>query len=239
MNSTLASIMENNTPKFTKKVVEGNAKERLETMPRYLDLIFRSSLKSLNPKVKLNYLGYRKCTPEEEFQKMVLTDTGKAQYDIASSDIYLVEYQFEYGGKTFSRYIYLPYADDANIIHISGTKYHIVPVLSDTVISPSHKELFVRLLKNKLIFKSHLRDFVKDGKRDELMAYLKEKDIGTIIHYPIPPHLSEAYQSLGYHKGDLPIAEAYADEVLSIPMYNGMTEEEQTYVIGALNAFRP
>ena len=113
MNSTLASIMENNTPKFTKKVVEGNAKERLETMPRYLDLIFRSSLKSLNPKVKLNYLGYRKCTPEEEFQKMVLTDTGKAQYDIASSDIYLVEYQFEYGGKTFSRYIYLPYADDA------------------------------------------------------------------------------------------------------------------------------
>ena len=91
MNSTLASIMENNTPKFTKKVVEGNAKERLETMPRYLDLIFRSSLKSLNPKVKLNYLGYRKCTPEEEFQKMVLTDTGKAQYDIASSDIYLVD----------------------------------------------------------------------------------------------------------------------------------------------------
>ena len=97
---------------------------------------------------------------------MVLTDTGKAQYDIASSDIYLVEYQFEYGGKTFSRYIYLPYADDANIIHISGTKYHIVPVLSDTVISPSHKELFVRLLKNKLIFKSHLRNFVKDGKRE-------------------------------------------------------------------------
>lgn len=75
--------------------------------------------------------------------------------------------------------------------------------------------------------------------REALIDYLNKKEIGTIIHYPIPPHLSEAYQSLGYHKGDLPIAEAFADEVLSIPMYNGMTEEEQTYVIGALNAFRP
>ena len=80
---------------------------------------------------------------------------------------------------------------------------------------------------------------IRTEHREALIDYLNKKEIGTIIHYPIPPHLSEAYQSLGYHKGDLPIAEAYADEVLSIPMYNGMTEEEQTYVIEALNAFRP
>lgn len=80
---------------------------------------------------------------------------------------------------------------------------------------------------------------IRTEHREALIDYLNKKEIGTIIHYPIPPHLSEAYQSLGYHRGDLPIAEAYADEVLSIPMYNGMTEEEQTYVIGALNAFRP
>ena len=152
MNNVLASIMDNSTPKFTKQVVDGNAKEQLEVMPAYLDSIFRSSLKSLSPKVNLKYLGWRKCTPEEEFQKMVLTDNTKSQYDIASSDIYLTEYTFEFEGRQFSRYIYLPYANDANLIHISGTKYHIVPVLSDTVISPSHKELFVRLLKNKLPF---------------------------------------------------------------------------------------
>lgn len=166
MNNVLASIMDNSTPKFTKQVVDGNAKDQLEFMPAYLDSIFRSSLKSLSPKVNLKYLGWRKCTPEEEFQKMVLTDNTKSQYDIASSDIYLVEYTFEFEGRQFSRYIYLPYANDANLIHISGTKYHIVPVLSDTVISPSHKELFVRLLKNKLIFKSHLRNFVKDGRKE-------------------------------------------------------------------------
>ena len=71
----------------------------------------------------------------------------------------------------------------------------------------------------------------------ELKEYLEKKEIGTIIHYPIPPHLSEAYQYLGYQEGAFPITEQYAKEVLSLPMYNGMTEEEQTYVIEALNAF--
>lgn len=75
--------------------------------------------------------------------------------------------------------------------------------------------------------------------RDELADYLKERGIGTIIHYPIPPHLSEAYAYLGKRRGDFPIAERYADEVLSLPMYNGMTEEEQRYVIDAVNEWEP
>lgn len=73
--------------------------------------------------------------------------------------------------------------------------------------------------------------------RDELMNFLADKEIGTLIHYPIPPHLSEAYAYLGYQKGDFPITERYADEVLSLPMYNGMTEEEQQHVIQAINDF--
>ncbi|MBQ0036979.1 MAG: DegT/DnrJ/EryC1/StrS family aminotransferase [Firmicutes bacterium] len=79
---------------------------------------------------------------------------------------------------------------------------------------------------------------VKDNKRDKLIEYLKENDIGTIIHYPIPPHLSKAYKHLGYKVGDFPIAERYANEVISIPMYNGITKEEQDYVIEKLNSFK-
>lgn len=74
--------------------------------------------------------------------------------------------------------------------------------------------------------------------RDRLKAYLEEKGIGSIIHYPIPPHLSEAYGYLGYKKGSFPKTEHCADTVLSIPMYNGMTVEEQNYVIEAINAFK-
>lgn len=73
--------------------------------------------------------------------------------------------------------------------------------------------------------------------RDELMKYLEERGIGTIVHYPIPPHLAEAYQCLGHHEGDFPITEHLAKTVLSIPIYNGMTKEEQDTVIDALNQF--
>ena len=73
--------------------------------------------------------------------------------------------------------------------------------------------------------------------RDKLIDYLNDKDIGTIIHYPVPPHLQECYKYLGHKKGDYPITERLAETVLSIPMYNGMTEEEQEYVIRAINDF--
>lgn len=73
--------------------------------------------------------------------------------------------------------------------------------------------------------------------RSAMIKYLKERGIRTIIHYPIPPHLSEAYRYLGYKVGDYPVTEKYADTVLSIPIYNGYTEEEQTYVINNINDF--
>ena len=78
---------------------------------------------------------------------------------------------------------------------------------------------------------------IRCEKRDELMNYLEENQIGTIIHYPIPPHLSEAYRYLNIREGALPVTEKYAKTVLSIPLYNGMTEEEQAYVIEKINAF--
>lgn len=75
-------------------------------------------------------------------------------------------------------------------------------------------------------------------RRDELQDYLRQHEIGTLIHYPIPPHLSEAYRYLGKKRGDYPIAEKYANEVLSLPMYNGMTVDEQSEVIETINQFK-
>ena len=74
--------------------------------------------------------------------------------------------------------------------------------------------------------------------RQRLIDYLNQKEIGTIIHYPIPPHLSEAYAYLEMEKGSLPVTEYLAETVLSLPMYNGMTDEEQDYVIDVLNSFK-
>ena len=74
--------------------------------------------------------------------------------------------------------------------------------------------------------------------REKFIEYLRSKEIGTIIHYPIPPHLSEAYAYLGFKKGDFPITEDFADTVLSLPLYNGMTDKEQDYVIDMINDYK-
>jgi len=79
---------------------------------------------------------------------------------------------------------------------------------------------------------------IKVNNREQLIDYLNNKGIGTLIHYPIPPHLSEAYKYLNIQKGELPITEKYANEVLSLPLYNGMTNDEIDYVINTVNNWR-
>lgn len=78
---------------------------------------------------------------------------------------------------------------------------------------------------------------IRTERRQELIDYLNQREVGTIIHYPIPPHLSEAYQYLNICGGSLPVTEHYAETVLSIPLYNGMSEDEQDFVIEAINTF--
>lgn len=79
---------------------------------------------------------------------------------------------------------------------------------------------------------------VRCRERDRLAEYLGENGISTNKHYPIPMHLQGAYKDLNIPRGALPIAEEISATQLSIPMYYGMTEEEISYVIGKLNAFR-
>jgi dTDP-4-amino-4,6-dideoxygalactose transaminase len=74
--------------------------------------------------------------------------------------------------------------------------------------------------------------------REAFMNYLSEHEIQSLIHYPIPPHLQEAYADLGYKVGDFPISERLAKRVLTLPLYNGMTQEEMDYLIQTINNFK-
>lgn len=78
---------------------------------------------------------------------------------------------------------------------------------------------------------------VESDQREKFQNYLLEKGIATQIHYPIPPHLANAYNYLGYKQGDFPITEKYASQILSLPLYEGMTSEEIKYVVDIINEY--
>jgi dTDP-4-amino-4,6-dideoxygalactose transaminase len=78
---------------------------------------------------------------------------------------------------------------------------------------------------------------IRHEKRDALKGWLAENGIATGIHYPIPIHLQEAYRDLGHKKGDFPITEAYAEQILSLPMYPNLTAQTVEYVAKMVREF--
>ena len=78
---------------------------------------------------------------------------------------------------------------------------------------------------------------VPGGRRDALRAFLTERGVGTQIHYPVPIHMQEAAQFLGYRQGDLPVTERVANEVLSLPCYAELTDAMIDRVASEVRAF--
>jgi dTDP-4-amino-4,6-dideoxygalactose transaminase len=80
---------------------------------------------------------------------------------------------------------------------------------------------------------------VRVAERDAVMKHLTAANIGTGIHYPIPLHLQQAYTSLGYKPGDFPVAERASSEILSLPLFPGITADQQRRVVHELTKCLP
>ncbi|NLU50227.1 MAG: DegT/DnrJ/EryC1/StrS family aminotransferase, partial [Syntrophomonadaceae bacterium] len=75
---------------------------------------------------------------------------------------------------------------------------------------------------------------IKSDERQDLQNILARRGIGTLIHYPIPPHLQSAYTDLGYRLGDFPITERLAHQVLSLPLWPQLTDGQMRLIVDAL-----
>ena len=107
-------------------------------------------------------------------------------------------------------------------------------------------ELYNRLLDGTQIVTPFEPDYSKSvfhlyvilsGERDKLQDYLWNKGIHTGLHYPLPVHLQIAYKSLGYKRGDLPVTEATADSLLSLPIYPELEDSNIEYICTSIKKF--
>jgi dTDP-4-amino-4,6-dideoxygalactose transaminase len=88
--------------------------------------------------------------------------------------------------------------------------------------------------QNRHIFHQYV---IRVPERDRLRQFLTEEGIGTDIYYPLPLHLQESYSFLKYRRGDLPNSEKASEEVLALPIYPELTEDQQTLVVERMRAF--
>lgn len=78
---------------------------------------------------------------------------------------------------------------------------------------------------------------IRTAQRDDLQRHLAANGVGTQVHYPIPPHLSKAYAGSGWKRGDFPLAEKFADEVLSLPIGPHVSAEQVDFVCAQVRSF--
>lgn len=141
--------LEANTVKLNQDIVQGLAVKHMKDVERYISEVFDSLAQSFPPGLK--YHGCKRCTPEEEWREATRKRNNRCTFDVARSDLYLMRYDFSYnGGPIWSRYLYLPFVSRGGIIHISGARFGITPILADRVISIGLNNVFLRLIKAKI-----------------------------------------------------------------------------------------
>jgi len=148
---SLLKPQSDSVPHLNESLCRGLAVQHMKELEAYIDPIYRSVAQDFPPGLK--YLGCRRCDPIEEYKVVSRDRGGKRTFDVARSDVYLMEFKFRYHDEEpISKFIYLPFVGQAATIHLSGSKYVISPILADQVISVGLNGVFVRLQKAKLTF---------------------------------------------------------------------------------------
>ncbi|HEY7337729.1 MAG TPA: DegT/DnrJ/EryC1/StrS family aminotransferase [Bryobacteraceae bacterium] len=111
----------------------------------------------------------------------------------------------------------------------AASRYRELLLGTEAAITPPYEPAWAKAVYHLFV--------VRVRNRDEFMAHLASAGIGTGIHYPIPLHLQKAYQSLGYRKGDLPVTEKAAEEIVSLPLFPQLRADQQGRVVDEALSF--
>ncbi len=157
------------TPRINPDIANGLATKHMSNVENYIDDVFRAVSRDFPE--GLQYAGFQRCTPAEEYAFATNKRSNKRTYDTARSDIFLIKCFFKFNGELLPpRFIYLPFVNDGSFINISGSRFTISPVISDKVISLGLSNVFVRLLRDKLTFERMPHNVIFNGSRETVQV---------------------------------------------------------------------
>jgi len=159
---------------FNPDFMDGIAQLMVPKAPEFLDAIIKNNIKRLPENIGLEYHGWRRLSPNEEYISQFNSSVRKDGVDIAKNTLYKVEYLFTYKGEEIRREILLPYVERGGIMKLSGTTYAIVPVLTEYVISATLSEVFIRLMKDKIITKRVDKNVLVIKEEDDMIKAEKK-----------------------------------------------------------------
>ena len=165
LNRPFQKMVEDLTTPWNSSIMNVLSTEMVKDVMGYLDKIVGSAMLSLNREIKLEYTGYKKLTPDEEFKVVSADGEKKKEYDFGRSDVRMVRLFFDFEGEPITpKNLYIPFVDEHGILHISDTKYLNIPVLSDTIVSPTSRNIFTRLLRDKVTFERESKVVLLNGR---------------------------------------------------------------------------
>ena len=154
MDSLLASVMNEEAPKANRAILRGITVEQMKHFPQSIDDIWKTVAKDFPPQVK--YLGWRHCTPEEEYTNDPRPRVGAGrEVDVAPNDITMAHYRLGFvhpDGKMEElppTYLFLPFVGPGGLLALSGAQWAFSPMLGDQVLSFEKDRVFCQLSRAK------------------------------------------------------------------------------------------
>jgi hypothetical protein len=148
MDDFISEIAIGDTPQLNPLIANGLAVAHMELSESYINSVWRAVAKGFPPELK--YVRCERCDAQEEFNEETRKRSNVRVFDMARTDFYMMKYIFDFKGEEIVRYIKLPFVGEAGILHISGSRFVISPILADRVLSPGLDSVFVRLIRARI-----------------------------------------------------------------------------------------
>lgn len=152
-------------PEINPVIATGVAKEQIKGVEAFVDQILRAAANDFPE--GLVYEGYKRCTPQDEFNAATRVRDNKQLFELARSDFYMMTYLFSFQGKPlFPRHLYLPYIRDGGLLYVRGKMFSVSPVLADRLFSVTANDMFIQLTRKRLTFERTSHRMIVNGESE-------------------------------------------------------------------------